>query len=118
MYVTCKTAKQFYIQQIEKRYYHHSYYKILGKYHVDDVRHKEFDSKPGDISTRSYYAKRFSFEPDGKLQNEFFDNNRTLSMEVCCLYRFRKIVSVSNFYDNGGMYVNRSDKTVREFHLN
>ena len=32
--------KDFYIQQIYKLTYHRSYYKILGKYHVADVRHE------------------------------------------------------------------------------
>ena len=47
---------EFYIKQIEKLAYHRSYYKILGKHHVADVRHKAFESTPGDISTRSDYA--------------------------------------------------------------
>ena len=51
--------KDFYIKQIEKLAYHRSYYKILGKYHVAGVRHKAFESTPGDISTRSDYAERF-----------------------------------------------------------
>ena len=34
--------KDFYIQQIEKLAYHRSYYKIHGKHHVSDVRHKAF----------------------------------------------------------------------------
>ena len=110
--------KDFYIQQIEKLAYHCSYYKIIGKHHIADVRHKAFESTPGDISTRSDYAKTFSFEPDGQLQNELFDNNRTLSMEGCCLDRFRKTVNVSNFYDNGGEYVHQSNDMLREFHLN
>ena len=49
--------------------------------HVADIRHKAFESTPGDISNRSDYSKQFIFEPDNQLQNEFFDNNRTLSME-------------------------------------
>ena len=32
--------KAFYIQQIEKFAYQRSYYKILRKNHVSDVRHK------------------------------------------------------------------------------
>ena len=32
--------KDFYIQKIGKLAYHRSYYKILGKHHVADVRHK------------------------------------------------------------------------------
>ena len=48
--------KNFYIKQIEKLAYHRSYYKILGKHHVAEVRHKTFDSTPGDISNRSNYA--------------------------------------------------------------
>ena len=43
--------------------------QILGKHHVADVRHKEFESTPGDISTWSDYDKRFSFDPDGQIQN-------------------------------------------------
>ena len=38
-------------------------------------------------------------------------------MEGCCLYRFRKTVNVSNFYENGGGYVHQSNGTVRDFHL-
>ena len=82
--------KDFFIKQKEKLAYHYSYYKILGKHHVADIRHKAFDSTPGDISTRSDYAERFSFDPDGQIQNGFFDNNRSLSMEGCCLDSFIK----------------------------
>ena len=82
--------KSFYIQQIEKLAYHCSSYKIIGKYHVADVRHKSFEYTPVDISTWSDYAKQFWFEPDGQLKNEFFDNNHTLSVEGCYLDRFRK----------------------------
>ena len=88
--------KDYYIKQIEKLAYHRSYYKILGKHHVSDVRHKAFDYTPGDISTRSDYAKRFVFDP-GQIQNGFFDNNRYLSMEGCCLDRFIKQGNVSIF---------------------
>ena len=77
--------KDLYINQIEKLAYHRSYYKILGKHHVADVRHKAFESTPGNISTRSDYSERFVFDTDGQIQNEFFDNNRSLSMEGCCL---------------------------------
>ena len=38
-------------------------------------------------------------------------------MEGCCIYRFRKTVNASNFYDNVGEYVHQSNYTVREFHL-
>ena len=72
---------KFYIKKIEKLDYHRIYYIILGKNHVADVRHKAFESTPGDISTRSDYAERFGFDPDGQIQNELFDNNRSLSME-------------------------------------
>ena len=58
---------EFYIKQIEKLAYHRSYYKILGKNNVADVRHKAFESTPGDISTWSDYSEQFSFEPDGQL---------------------------------------------------
>ena len=61
--------KDSYIQQIEELSYHRSYYKIPGKHNVADVRHKSFESTPGDISTRSDYGKRLSFEPDGQLWN-------------------------------------------------
>ena len=60
---------EFYIQQIKKLAYHHSYYKILRKNNVADVRHKAFESTPGDISTLSDYAERFGFDPDGQIQN-------------------------------------------------
>ena len=73
--------KDFYIKQIEKFAYHRSYYKILGKHHAADVRHTAFESTPGDISNRSDYAEQIGFDPDGQIQNEFFDNNCSLSME-------------------------------------
>ena len=38
-------------------------------------------------------------------------------MEGCCLDRFRKIVNVRHFYENGGGYVHQFNDTVREFHL-
>ena len=109
--------KDFYIQQIEKLAYHRSYHKILGKHHVDDVRHKAFESILDDISTWSYYSEWYSFEPDSQLQNELFDNNRTLSMECFCLDILRKTVNVSNFYENGGRYFHQSNDTVRGFCL-
>ena len=62
-----------YIKQIGKLAYHRSYYKILGKHHVADVRHKAFEFTPGDISTQSDYSERFGFDPDDQIQNEFFD---------------------------------------------
>ena len=82
--------KDFYIQKIEKLAYHRSYYKIIEKHHFDDVRHQAFEFTPSDISDWSDYAERFSFETNGQLQNKFFDKNCTLSMEGCCLDRFRK----------------------------
>ena len=109
--------KNFYIQQIEKLSYHCSCYKILGKYHVSGVIHKAFESTPGNISNWSNYAEQFSFEPDGKLQNELFDNNNTLSMEGCCLDCFIKISNVRHFHENGGDYVHQYNDTVREFQL-
>ena len=78
------------MKQIKKLAYHCSYYKLLGKLHVADVRHKSFESTPGNVSTCLDYSERFSFENNGQLQNEFFDKNITLSMEGCCLDRFRK----------------------------
>ena len=107
----------FYIKQIEKLAYHRSYYKILGRHHVADVRHKAFASTPGEISTRSDYAEKFGFDPDGQIQNEFFDNNRSLSMEGCCLDRFIKQGNISCFCDNCGGDVHQSNDTIREFHL-
>ena len=108
--------KDFYIQKIEKLAYHHSYYKILGKHHVADVRHKVFESTPGDISTRSDYAERFGSDPDGQIQNEFFDNNRSLPMEGCCLNRFIKQGNVISFYENGGGDVHQSNDIKRDFY--
>ena len=108
---------EFYIKQIEKLAYHRSYYKIIGKHHVADVRRKAFESTPGDISTRSDYAERFGFDPDGQIQNEFFDKNCSLSTEGCCLYCFIKQGNVSSFYDNGGGDVHQYNDTIQEFHL-
>ena len=51
------------------------------------------------------------------MQNEFFDNKRSLSMEGCCLDRFIKPVNVHSFYDNGGGDVHQSNDTIRDFHL-
>ena len=70
----------FYIKQIENLAYHRSYYKIIGKHHVADVRHKAVESTTGDIRTRPDYAEWFGFDPDGQIQDEFFDKNRSLSM--------------------------------------
>ena len=56
---------EFHIKQIEKLSYHRSYYKILRKLHVSDVRHQSFESTPGDISTQSDYTEQFGFDPDG-----------------------------------------------------
>ena len=69
------------------------------------------------IGDRSDYSKRFIFDPDSQINNEFFDKNSTLSMEGCCLDRFIKRVNVRSFYDNGGGYVHQSNDTVREFHF-
>ena len=77
-------TKTFIFKKIEKLAYRRSYYKIIGKHNVSDVRHKAFESTPGDISTRSDYAERFGFDPDGQIYNELFDNNRSLFMEGCC----------------------------------
>ena len=50
--------KDFYSKKIEKLAYHRSYYKILGKKHVAEVKHKSFESTPDDISTWYDYAER------------------------------------------------------------
>ena len=47
--------KYFYIKQIEKLAYHCSYHRIIGKHHVADIKHKYFESTPGEISTWSDY---------------------------------------------------------------
>ena len=88
---------EFYIKQIEKLAYHRSYNKILRKHHVDDIIHKAFESTPGDISTPSDYSERFGFDTDSQIQNEFYDNNCSLSTEGCCLDCFIKQVNVSSF---------------------
>ena len=82
--------KDFYIKQIEKLAYHRSYYKILGKHHVDEVRHKAFEYTPVGIITQYEYAKRFGFDLNGQIQNELFDDNPLLSREGCCLDCFIK----------------------------
>ena len=109
--------KDFYIKQTEKSAYHRSYYKIIGKYHVAEVRHKAFESTPGDISTRSDYAERFVFDTGGQIQDELFDNNRLLSMEGLCLDCYIKQVNVRSFYDNDGRDFHLSNDTVRQFYL-
>ena len=55
--------------------------------------------------------------PDGQIQNKFFDNNRSLSMEGCSLDHFIKQGNVSSFYDNGGGDVHQSNDTIQEFYL-
>ena len=49
--------KDFYIKETEKLAHHRSYYKILGKHHVADVRHKAFESTPGAQQYGSVSAK-------------------------------------------------------------
>ena len=105
--------KDFYIKQIEKLAYHRSYYKILGKHHVADVRHKALESTPGDISNQSDYAEQFCFDIDGQIHNEFFDNNRSLSMKGCCLDCFIKQVNKSRLYEHGGGDVHQSNDMIR-----
>ena len=105
--------KDLYIKQIEKLAYHRSYYKIIGKHHVADVKNKAFESTPGDITTWSDYVEIFVFDPDGQIQNELFDNNRYLSIEGCCLGRFIKQGNVRSFYDNGVGDVHQSNDTIR-----
>ena len=108
---------EFYIKQIEKLVYHRNCYKLLGKYQVAKTRHEAFQSLPGHISTRSDYSERFKCEPDGQLQSEYFDNNRTLSMEGCCLDRFTTSDNVMQFLTEGGDYVPAENDQHREFHL-
>eukprot|EP00978_Attheya_sp_CCMP212_P017892 scaffold48234_cov60-Attheya_sp.AAC.6 len=105
------------LDKIEKLAYHRSYYKILGKLHVADVRQKAFTSTPGDISTRSDYAEKFGFAPDGQLQSLYYDKNRMLSMEGCCLDHFLPMENVMHSITNGGDYVPSPDDTNRLFHL-
>ena len=107
--------KDFYIKKIVTLAYHLSYYKILGKHHVADVRHKSFESTPVDTSTWSEYVERFSFDRVSQIHNNFFGNNRSSSMDGCCLDRFIKTVNVSS--DNGDGYVHQPNETVWEFHL-
>ena len=90
---------------------------FLGKKHVADVRHKVFESTPGEISTWYDCAELFDFDPNGQIQNELFDNNISLSMEGFCLGRFIKQGNVSSFYDNGGGDVHQYNDTVQEFYL-
>ena len=59
--------KDFSVKQIEKLAYHCSYYKILGKHYVADVRHTAFESTQGDISTRSDYVEQFGFDYNGQI---------------------------------------------------
>ena len=56
-------------------------------------------------------------DPDSQIQNEIFDNNRSLSMEGCCLDCLIKQGNVSSFYDNGDGNVRQYNDTIREFHL-
>ena len=90
-------TKNFILNKSKKLAYHRSYYRILGKHQVADVRHKSFESTPGNINTWPYYAENFSFEPGGQSQSEFFDKNSTLSMKGCWLHCFIKTVNVRNF---------------------
>ena len=57
------------------------------------------------------------FDPDRQIQNEFFDKNRSLSMEGCCLDCFIEQSNESSFNDNCGGDVHQSNDTIREFHL-
>ena len=63
------------------------------------------------------YQERFGFDPDNQIQNEFFDKNRSLSMEGCCLDCFIKQDNVSSFYDIFGGDVHQFNDTILEFHL-
>jgi hypothetical protein len=109
--------RSFYIPSIEKLAYHRSYYRILGKHHVADVRQKAFRSRPGDIATRSDYAEKFGFEPDGQLQGEYFSNNRSLSMEGCCLEHFLHTDNVRDtFSETPHDYVPDDSDVSKVFH--
>ena len=59
--------KTFIFKKIGNFAYLHSYYKLLEKNHVADVRHRAFESTPGNIINCSDYAECFLFEPDGQL---------------------------------------------------
>ena len=69
-------VKLFSMQQKIVNFHSECYIKQIQntwKNNVADVRHKAFESTPVDISNRSDYAEIFGFDPDGQIQNEFFD---------------------------------------------
>eukprot|EP00978_Attheya_sp_CCMP212_P034636 scaffold146167_cov65-Attheya_sp.AAC.1 len=102
----------YYLPSIDRLVYHQSYYKIPGKNNVAAIRQHAFQSSPGSIVTRSDYAEKFSFAPDGQLQGEYFSNNRSLSMEGCCLDHFKTLLQLINMQPPGVAYVPQ-DKDVQ-----
>ena len=90
----------------------HQYNDTIREFHL----HLS-DSKLQNAATTTAHAEQFGFDPDGQIQNEFFDNNRSLSMEGCCLDCFIKQSNESNFNDNDGGDVHQSNDTIWEFHL-
>ena len=107
---------EYYLPSIEKLVYHRSYYKILGKNNVASIRQEAFQSSPGSIATRSDYAEKFSFAPDGQLQGEYFSNNRSLSMEGCCLDHFKSPLQIINMQSPDVAYVPEDQDVQRVFH--
>jgi len=108
--------RDYYLPSIERLVYHRAYYKILGKNNVAAIRQDAFQSSPGSIATRSDYAEKFSFAPDGQLQGEYFSNNRSLSMEGCCLDHFTSPVHLVNLQTPGIAYVPNQNDVQRVFH--
>eukprot|EP00978_Attheya_sp_CCMP212_P013312 scaffold33437_cov68-Attheya_sp.AAC.7 len=101
--------EEYYRPSIERLVYHRSYYKILGKNNVAAIRQDAFQNSPGSIATRSDYAEKFSFAPDGQLQGEYFSNNRSLSMEGCCLDHFTTPLHLINMQTPGVAYVPKDE---------
>eukprot|EP00978_Attheya_sp_CCMP212_P009408 scaffold22285_cov77-Attheya_sp.AAC.1 len=109
--------EEYYRPSIERLVYHRSYYKILGKNNVAAIRQDAFQNSPGSIATRSDYAEKFSFAPDGQLQGEYFSNNRSLSMEGCCLDHFTTpLHHLINMQTPGVAYVPKDKDVQRVFH--
>eukprot|EP00978_Attheya_sp_CCMP212_P041629 scaffold240978_cov74-Attheya_sp.AAC.1 len=105
--------EEYYRPSIERLIYHRSYYKILGKNNVAAIRQDAFQNSPGSIATRSDYAEKFSFAPNGQLQGECFSNNRSLSMEGCCLDHFTTPLHLINMQTPGGVAYVPKDEDIQ-----